>query len=193
VPQHSESLVIQAPPYPRLLGDRLRRMPTGHIAEVTVDMGRIAVNLEATELDERASYIAFYASLGLTNKEIDPLGIASESVVKKDMEVILEKYALETRTGIAQSFFKRRVFQRLVKGASLELEPFDKNIFELLVEGNTNKSIASILDISEGRVKKRLVAVTRHTLWQGREQMALAGLISGEIGNFPLTPSEENK
>lgn len=186
-----ESLVIQDIPPLTVHGERLNHLPAGRIDTIRMGVGRIAVDTQAGQFSERMTHIAVFAAMGLTNKQILPhLRSATESTIKTDMRLILATLGIETRCGIARHLFTDGVFIRTVAARRVALQPTDDNILDFISHGKTNKETSELLDHSESNIKKRLVRMTEKSLWQGREQLVLAALTAGEIGNFPLITPE---
>lgn len=189
-----ESLVIQDVPPLIVHGERLGHLPVGHIDTIRMGIGKIAVDTQASPFDERMTHVALFAALGLTNQEIMPhLKPATEATIKTDITFILSSLGTETRCGIARHLFEEGVFVRAAAAKHVAIQPADDNILDLISYGKTNSEVSDLLERPESNIKKRLVHITEKSLWRGREQIVLAALLSGEIGNFPLVATRPEK
>lgn len=157
---------------------------TVKITEIAVGTGRIAVDMDRSGMPQSRTRVALLASLSLSGEQIEGLLGKDDGGADNALAYVYNKYGMHSRTGIARCFFDLGVYTVTKACAPLNLTPREHSMVTYLSYGQTNREIASQFDKHYKTITNWLNAITKETGWQGREQIALASMVSGEVGPF---------
>lgn len=160
--------------------------------KVTVGTGEITFYPERCALAEGRRNVTFLASLGAMNAQIDSTLYRYEGYAYDVLRKTMPHVKPSSRYGIARYFLDEGVFAVTKAGTPLGLAPQEALVVENASFGYRERTIADNCELSQHTVRSYLATIATKSDWHGRGRIALAAMVSGEIGSYlPETPAAE--
>jgi hypothetical protein len=185
--------ILQEKPLIGLLGEGLDDLRTAQINRIAFGTGVIAVDASRSRLTDLQTKVAFLSSVGRPDKEISTLLRGGKQCAQNAHIAIGAKLEIRSRSGIAYRLFEEGVYVVEQKGQPLELWPTQAAIIGYVAHDQTNAEIGEPYGIHKRSVSDRLEPIANASGWRKREQIALAAMLSGEVGPFATQAAERTQ
>jgi DNA-binding CsgD family transcriptional regulator len=114
-----------------------------------------------------------------------------ERTVKTHVETVREIAGVSARSGLARYFFDTGAYLcNSMSPKALDIWPQELLVLKKISYAKTNDEIAEALCLNPYMARKHRKNMTRRTGWRGRERLALAGFVGGNIGDYALRSAE---
>jgi hypothetical protein len=181
--------ILQEKPLVGLLGEGLDDLRTAQINRIAFGTGVIAVDASRSKLTDLQTKVAFLSSVGRPDKEISTLLRGGKQCAQNAHTAIGARLGIRSRAGIAYRLFEEGVYTVEQEGQPLELWPNQVAIVGYVAHDQTNAEIGK----PYGIVSDRLEPIANASGWRKREQIALAAMLSGEVGPFAAQAAERKQ
>lgn len=158
---------------------------TPHFIGIAYGLGRIAVGGTAEDalLTRTQTAYASLAAVGMSNTKIGDLYGISFRKVAAQLDTVFEKVKVNRRPQLSRALFETGVWRVSRPGPPLDLTGPQIPIVERVSEGLSDAEIANDLHYTSSNIHAHIVRIGHRSGWIGRQPIALAAMLSGEIGD----------